>query len=63
MFLFRFGRKSVVVFTTLACAVIGMIKSATYSYWVYAFVEMIEPILGDCYSATFTLGNYQVLTM
>ncbi|XP_026745435.1 solute carrier family 22 member 1-like [Trichoplusia ni] len=56
----KFGRKSVVVFTTLACAVIGMIKSATYSYWVYAFVEMIEPILGDCYSATFTLAMEMV---
>ncbi|CAH0629132.1 unnamed protein product [Chrysodeixis includens] len=56
----KFGRKTVVVFTTLACAVIGMAKSVTYNYWVYAFVEMIEPILGDCYSATFTLAMEMV---
>ncbi|CAH0629133.1 unnamed protein product [Chrysodeixis includens] len=58
----KFGRKKVIITTATACAVIGISKSITYSYWLYAFVEMLEPTLGDCYSSTFTMGMEMVTT-
>ncbi|CAH1635001.1 unnamed protein product [Spodoptera littoralis] len=52
----KYGRKNVVIFTAVACAAIGLAKSVVYSYWLYVTLELLEPLLGDCYSATFTLA-------
>ncbi|CAH0668715.1 unnamed protein product [Spodoptera exigua] len=52
----KYGRKIVVIFTAVACAAIGLAKSVVYSYWLYVSLELMEPLLGDCYSATFTLA-------
>ncbi|KAJ8724764.1 hypothetical protein PYW07_015722 [Mythimna separata] len=52
----KFGRKSVVIFTAVSCAIVGLCKSIVYSYWLYVVLETLEPFLGDCYSATFTLA-------
>ncbi|XP_049697134.2 organic cation transporter protein [Helicoverpa armigera] len=52
----KFGRKSVIVFTSVIGAVIGLSKSLVYSYWLYVVLETLEPLLGDCYSATFTIS-------
>uniref|UniRef100_A0A2A4K3J3 Major facilitator superfamily (MFS) profile domain-containing protein n=1 Tax=Heliothis virescens TaxID=7102 RepID=A0A2A4K3J3_HELVI len=52
----KFGRKSIIILTSVAGSFIGLSKSWVYSYWLYVVLEMLEPLLGDCYSATFTLS-------
>ncbi|XP_047023778.1 solute carrier family 22 member 5-like [Helicoverpa zea] len=52
----KFGRKSIIILTSVAGSLIGLSKSWVYSYWLYVVLEMMEPLLGDCYSATFTLS-------
>ncbi|CAB3241195.1 unnamed protein product [Arctia plantaginis] len=58
----RFGRKRVLIFNTLITGVIGISKSMVTSYWLFIALEMLEPMIGDNYSTTYTMAVEMVTT-
>lgn len=54
--LFRFGRKTILMFNTLFAGVIGISKSIVTSYWIFIALETLEPLLGDNFSTVYTMG-------
>lgn len=57
-FVFRFGRKKILIINTFITGVIGISKSMVTSYWLYIALEMLEPMIGDNYSTAYTMGKY-----
>ncbi|XP_063365100.1 solute carrier family 22 member 1-like [Cydia amplana] len=58
----RFGRKSLVIVTGIAGAVLGTIKTFVSSYWSYVALELLEAAIGDFCSPLYMLGLEMVAT-
>ncbi|KAJ0179118.1 hypothetical protein K1T71_004830 [Dendrolimus kikuchii] len=52
----KIGRKKLIIFTGITGAVAGLVKSFTYSYWLYIALEVTDGLLGDTYSPNYMLG-------
>ncbi|XP_041980329.1 solute carrier family 22 member 1-like [Aricia agestis] len=42
----RYGRKNMVIFSTLTVAIPGLLKTFVYNYWLLLFFELLESALG-----------------
>ncbi|XP_075972111.1 organic cation transporter protein-like isoform X2 [Anticarsia gemmatalis] len=49
----KYGRKKLIIITSIAGATIGIWKSLVSSYWLYLALEMLEPMIGDGCSTIF----------
>ncbi|KAJ8726751.1 hypothetical protein PYW08_015148 [Mythimna loreyi] len=52
----KLGRKTLIVFTGVTGAIMGLARSVAGSYWTYVTFEFVEALLGDTYSPNYMLG-------